>query len=253
MTLARMALALAVTGGIAAGCGGGSGKSSRLEDVRFDVGGRVLYLMDPDRPLSGVLVTLTDVDGDTKTAETAENGLWTATNLPPGPWVERFELAGYEPVERRFILSVDGANDIANVFEGRPDALLQETLLRTTTAPFGVQVRDAETIRDGFERTLQYSVTANGGIVITFDAAVIDADADLRDGETASTIFASFDSVAGTLTFAESDIDGMNGSGLTTDTDTWTWHRIRIFADRVTPLNGELDTYFATLYFNAVP
>jgi len=187
MWLARSALALAVTGVAAAGCGSG-GRGSLTHDVKFDVGGRVGHLLHPDRPLSGATVTLTDVGEDTETATTASNGLWTEANLRPGPYIERFELAGYEPMERELILAVGGENDIENVFVGSPDAFLQETRLRATSSPFGVEIRSGETYRDGFSgHVLQYSVAAHGSITLTFDRDVIDfrfrdSNADVRRG-----------------------------------------------------------------------
>lgn len=253
MTLARIALGLAVM--VAAGCGGGGGRSSVVHDVKFDVGGRVSYLLDPARPLSGVTITLTDVDGETKVATSASNGLWTASDLHPGPWIERLELAGYEPLERTFVLAIGGENDVANVFEGRPDAFLQETLLRVATSPFVVEIHDGQTFRDGYGYTMQYSVAAQGSIVLTLSRPVYYVDAELQDMETGQNVNASYDSVARTLTFAESDIDTLNGgnNGITTDTEPWTWHRIRIDGGAVTPLNGDDESFFATLFFNAVP
>ena len=255
MWLARSALALAVTGVAAAGCGSG-GRGSLTHDVTFDVGGRVGHLLHPDRPLSGATVTLTDVGEDTETATTASNGLWTEANLRPGPYIERFELAGYEPMERELILAVGGENDIENVFVGSPDAFLQETRLRATSSPFGVEIRSGETYRDGFSgHVLQYSVAAHGSITLTFDRDVIDADGDLEDGETNQNVGASFDSATRTLTFDAADIDTMNGGGtpITTDTDPWTWHRIDVDAFALTPLDGDPEFFAATLFFNAVP
>lgn len=256
MKPARMALALAVVGVAAGGCGGSGGRGSLIHDVKFDVGGRVLYLFDSDRPLPDVTVTLVDVDGDTETATTSANGLWSESNLPPGPWIERFELAGYEPIEREFVLEIGGENDVENAFEGRPDAFLQETLLRATAAPFGVTAADGETFRDGFDgHAMEYSIAASGSIVVTFSRDVIDADGDLTDLETGQNVNPAFDPAANTLTFHETDIDQINGAGmpLTTDSDPWTWHRLDIDADAITPINGEAENFSITLFFNAVP
>ena len=255
MMLARGALALAVTVA-AAGCGSG-GRGSLAHDVKFDVGGRVSHLLHPERPLSGATVTLTDSDGDTETATTASNGLWTETNLRPGPYIERFELAGYEPMERELILAVGGENDISNVFVGSPDAFLEETRLRATSSPFAVvEIRSGETLRDGFAgNVMQYSLVANGSITLTFNRDVIDANGDLEDLETNQNVGASFDAATRTLTFDATDIDTMNGGGnpITTDTDPWTWHRIDFDAFALTPLDGDPEFFAATLFFNAVP
>lgn len=255
MTCARGALGLAVVMVAAAGCGGSGGQGSIVHDVKFDVGGAVHYLLDVDRPLSGVTITLTDVDGKTEVATSSSNGLWTATNLHPGPWVERFELAGYEPVERAFVLAVGGENDISNVFEARPDAFLEETLLRATIAPFGVTIYGGQSFRDGFGYTLEYSLASDGPIVITFSRPVYDADADLRDGETGQNQGANFDAVTDTVTITEADINSINGGAnpLTVDSDPWTFHRIQIYAAAITPLNGDDEGLFANLYINAVP
>jgi subtilase family serine protease len=158
-------------------------------------------------------------------------------------------------VERSFVLAVGGENDISNVFAQRPDAFLEETLLRATTSPFAVTMHGGQTFRDGFGYTMQYSLAAHGSIVITFSRPVYDADADLRDGETGQNVGSNFDSVANTLTITEADINSINGGAtpLTVDSDPWTFHRIQIQADAITPLNGDGESLFSTLFFNAVP
>lgn len=256
MQLAHVALALAVVGAAAGGCGSGGGRGSLIHDVKFDVGGRVSLNRHDDVPLAGVTVTLIDDDGDTETATTGADGLWTATNLHPGPWIERFSLEGYETLERPLFLPVDGENDVENVFVASEEMELYETLLEATVSPFGVTVENGSFVRDGFDgAAFEYSVLGDGSITVRFDRDVIDADGSLEDGVTGQNVNPSFDDVTDTLTFSADDIDTMNGGGtpLSTDSDPWTFHTLTLYAFAKTPIHADAEELLIIIFFNAVP
>ena len=241
---------------LVAGCGEGGGRSA-THSVRFDIGGFVAYVGEPDVGLGGVAVTLLDADGETYTATTGSSGLWSIDNVPPGVYSERYELAGYDPVTRAFALDAFGENDVSNPFSTRPTVLLSEFPLRATVYPFAVELLDGNDLFDGLGGvSAVYDTSTGDDLTVEFSIPLVGgAYVFLEDGVTSDLVAGTLDTSSGmALTVPGSTIAAMNGgAGLTADTSPQTRHFLHFAGDAVTPIHGEAVSLEATLRFNAVP
>lgn len=248
-------LALGVVLAPVSGCGGAPAST---HNVRVDVGGSVVYALDPGEGLAGVSVGLADVEGEIETATTNSAGLWTIENLRPGVYTETYSLAGYEPFVGTFAIPAGGENNVKNVFLTRPEVALSEVGLVASISPFDVEVRDGDEPHDGLAgASMTYSSSAGGAIVVTFDRRIASGTVRLRDTETDQQISATSDALDQVFTFSEAQISTLNGGGpnghLTVDSDPFTWHRIDINVNTYTPIHGDLVHTSARIWFNAVP
>lgn len=244
------------------GCGGpGGGAPPPTHAVKIDVGGAVVYAGDPAERLEGVTVTLTDLDGDTRTATTGASGLWRIDNLRPGVYVETYELMGYETASRTFGLDAGGPQDVRNVFVPRPDMLLRETrLVADVGAPFSTVVLDGDAPVDGFAgNVLVYRPATDGDIVITFSRRLLDGGEvrflDTLGGFEAVDAKRSDSATQTTFTVRGSDLAQLNGdNGPAADTDPLTFSELRFEdLDALTPLHGDPESFDAIVRFNVQP
>ncbi len=241
----------------AAACG--RKEPGQTHTVKADVGGAVTFSGDPAIRLGGVLVTLTDLEGNTRTATTSVDGLWIIENVLPGVYIETYELAGYETWSGAFGIDAFGPNDVKNVFVPRPDVGLDERHLRASvSAPFPMVLMDGDQPVDGFGGvTAVYHPAVDGTITATMDRRIIDGNARLIDGETGNALDADRTDTATETVFTwdATQIDQLNGGGgLTTDTDPFTFHIILIEnVDAITPLHARFESFDAGHAFNAAP
>lgn len=241
---------------VVAGCGDGGGGHSNRHAVQFDVGGFVAYEGERTVGLPGVAVTLVDSFASSDTATTGSNGLWTITDVDPGVYVERYELAGYEPVTGAFALEAFGENDVSNPFIARSDVLLEELRLAAIVTPFNVEVQDTSELIDGVgNHAIAYDISSDGPIVVEFPQALASGFVILEDEVTNEFESAILDSVSmAQFVLSEATIDAMNtGAGLTADNDPLTRHRLSMFVSAYSPIHGKPLTLEASLEFNAVP
>jgi hypothetical protein len=242
---------------VMSGCGGGAEPAS-THNVKIDAGGSVRYAFADQEPLSGVIVTLTDVDGEVYTVTTNSAGLWTLENLQPGVYVEEYALAGYLAQTGTFAIPAGGENNVKNVFLTRPDVFLEEMPATAAVSPFDVTVIDGAEPRDGLAGVaMSYSSSGNAAIVITLSERAAFGFVRLTDDETGQDIFATPDATDTVFTFSEAAISQINGGGpdgaLTFDQDPFSWHEIDINLTYYTPIHGDLVDLDATLFFNSVP
>ncbi len=248
--LAAFAVAVAT-----AACGGAP---PQTHNVKIDVGGSVVYALDPSEGLAGVAIVLTDVEGREYTATTNSAGLWTIENVLPGVYSESYSLAGYDPLTGTFSIPAGGENNVANVFITRPAVALEEEPLVATISPFSTSLVDGDQPFDGLGgAVLVYSSSGNADIVVSFTRRVVGGNVSLRDDDTGQQIGAQADATGMIWTFSEADIATINGGGvtghLTVDQDPFTWHRIQVSVTSFTPLHGDLVQTQATARFNCVP
>lgn len=242
-----------------AACGGDTvNTEKKLQNVRFDVGGAVVYGMDTDIPLEGVAIEIADTLGNTYSATTNADGLWQLAGLPPGVYAETYTLTGYDVLHGQFALEAQGENDIGNIFVSRGTILLmEEGLIATLSAPFGISVEDGDTMTNGIGGAeLEYSNTGDSFITVTFNKSVYSTNVVyLQDGVNFGTIYAQPNQDKTTWTFSKASIDGMNGNlGLTADLDPFTLHTITINnALGYTDIHGDPTTLSATMRFDCVP
>lgn len=188
---AKLLIAGTLVALVAAGCSRGPGDPPIIHKANADVGGAVRYAGNPDERLSGVTVTLTDMDGETRTAVTGSGGLWTITNVLPGVYIETYEAPGYETFTGTFGVDAFGPDDVKNAFVQRPDVALAETLLvATVSGPFAAVLQDGDSPLDGFlGASFLYSEATGGDIVVTFSRLLLPTDAgDVRARDGGNTV-----------------------------------------------------------------
>lgn len=244
---------------LVAACGG---EPSQTHNVQIDVGGSVSYALDPSEGLAGVVITLTDVDGNVRIGTTNSAGLWTIENVLPGVYAETYELAGYETVESTFSIPAGGENNVKNVFITRAAVYLSETPLTMTVSPFSATLRPADPMYDGLGGvTMVYSTSGNADVVVTFSRRVINGNVRIIDGLTGQQAFATADTTRTIWTISEAQISNINGGitpanpGIRTDQDSFTWSRLMIqTVTSYTPIHGDVvATPLTDGYFNVVP
>lgn len=243
--------------GSVTGCG--SAGPSPTHVVRIDLGGYVAWSGDTTRGLAGVTITLTDIDGDTRTAVTNSQGLWVIEDVKPGAYIEMYEATGYEPVTDTFLLEAGGENDVKNIFVSRGTVTLVETRLRATVAPYGVTLMDGDDVRDGFGGIAATYVSGTD-IVVTFSRRIYNPGGfevyviDDPSGDFALGVIDTSNET--TYTIRAADIAAMDGGlGPATDTDPYTWDLI-LYIDNVqswTPMHGTLESMDASIEMNATP
>lgn len=240
--------------GVTAGCGGTA--PAPTHTVRMDVGGVVRWSGDLTTSLPGVTVTLTDIDGDTETAVTNSQGLWAIDNVDPGAYIETYELAGYETVTDTFFLEAVGENDVKNIFVSRGTIGLDETHLRAMVAPYGVELRDNDSFRDGFGGVSAVYTTGQT-VVVTLSRRVLAASAVvfLRDDISGDFAFGNLDTTETQFTIDPADMAAMDGDlGPTTDTDPFTWTlELVVSVDSYSPIHGSFENLDASIEMNATP
>lgn len=256
LTLGRVLVAVAAAMGIAVGCGGPP-PEAQTHNVKIDVGGMVIYALDADEVLPSVAVTLTDVEGETLTAQTTSAGLWVIENIAPGVYSESYVLAGYETQTGTFTIPAGGENNVRNVFISRGTVALDESEITASISPFSVTVGNGDELRDGLAGAVMvYSSAGNGDIVVTFPRYVVSGTVQLRDLSTNQVLNATPDAGRTIWTFDETDIGQINfGTDmLTLDQEPYTWHRLQLNGvTTYTPIHGDLVSMSANLYFNATP
>lgn len=253
----RLALTGAIALATAWGCGG---PPASTHAVSFTVGGAVYYGGGPANvPLSGVTVSITDIDGKTKTAVTNSSGLWAIHKVLPGPYADSFTLSGYEPVSGTFLIDAQGQNNISNSFFGLPDVIMDEPALVATIEPYGVQISDGETLTDGFGGiSAVYHYPPATPVTVNFNRPIFAGSIRFSDQTGGGGGFpTTFVNTAGTtsLTISAAQIDAMNGNqGPQTDTDPFSFGEIRIQnVQTITPIHGNLQQMDATLRINVAP
>lgn len=257
ITFGRILAAVAMLGvGVTAGCGGPPAEE-QTHNVKIDVGGSVVYALDASEPLPSVLITLTDVEGETRTAQTTSAGLWAIEDIAPGVYTESYALAGYETQTGTFTIPAGGENNVRNVFMSRGTIGLSETGMIASISPFSVEVENGDELRDGLAGSVMvYSSAGNGDIVVTFPRYVASGTVQLRDLETNQSLNATPDTNRMIWTFDEADIGQINFGTemITLDQEPYTWHRIQLNnIATYTPIHGDVVTLSANLYFNATP
>lgn len=250
-------IAMGALFGSVTGCGNAG--PSPTHTVRMDLGGYVTWAGDTTRGLAGVTVTLTDIDGETRTAVTNSQGLWVIEDVKPGAYIETYEAAGYEMFMDTFLLEAAGENDVKNIFVSRGTVTLFETRLRATVAPYGIVLMDGDDARDGFGG-IAATYTSGTDIVVTFNRRVYNPggfEVYLFDEPSGDFAMGTVDTATETtFTISADDIAAMDGGqGPTTDTDPFTWDLFLIInnVDSWTPLHGTLESMDAGIEMNATP
>jgi hypothetical protein len=249
----KLLIAAALVAVASAGCARAPGDPPLTHTANVDVGGAVLYAGNPDERLSGVAVTLTDIDGDTRSAITGSGGLWTITNVRPGVYVETYEAPGYEPFSATFGIEAFGEDDVKNAFIPRPDVSLAETrLTATVSGPFSAVLRDGDAPLDGFNgATFLYSEASGGDIVVTFSRLLLPDDADVRATDGGDTVDADRTDTATQTVFTLPGAELV--SQLDADSDGLTFLFLEIDVEGLTPIHEEIEGMSALLRYNATP
>jgi hypothetical protein len=256
MKRSRPLLILALIGAAASAACADGRRAHQTHSVRFDVGGSVAYAGPPSEPLIGVAVTLIDVEGNEFLATTGSHGLWTIEGVRPGVFFERFELAGYQALEREFSIEAFGENDVSNPFIARPPALLEETRLRGTVEPFGVSLSDGDELFDGVGgASIEYSLGDSEDVMVALNAATTEGALVLLDMISGDFVVAALDTATmTTITIAATQIEGMNGgTGLTPSPGPLDLHQLGVSVSGFTPIHGDPVNLEAAVWFRAVP
>lgn len=257
----RIALAgLVGTGallGSVAGCGN-SGPAP-THTVRMDLGGSVVWSGDFLTPIPGLLVTLTDIEGNTETAVTNSQGLWVIADVKPGAYVETYEAPGYETFTDTFLLEAGGENDVKNIFVSRGIIGMDETNLWASVSPYDITLRNGDSFRDGFGG-IAATWTTGTDIVVTMSRRVYNPGGfevylfDEPSGDFALGVIDT--STETTYTISAADIAAIDGGlGPFTDTDPYSWTLSLIVnnVDSWTPIHGTLEQVDANVEMNATP
>lgn len=239
----------------------GDKPQGQTHNVAIDVGGSVVYAFDTTEKLGGVTVTLTDLDGNSRSATTSANGLWTIENVLPGIYIETYSATGYETYAGSFGLDAPlGENDVKNVFISRGEVSLQEERLRLTiSAPFSVTLENGDDPTDGFNGlALVYRPSADGTVTATFSRRLLPGTGEVylqffdtavfgtRSDTATETVF-TIDGAAIDLEYGQFPNNG-------TDTDPYTLHHL--LTDGIvalTPIHGDVEQFGALLRYNATP
>jgi hypothetical protein len=183
--------------------------------------------------------------------------LWDLRDLDPGPYVERYSLAGYEPVEGTFLLDAFGENDVENLFVSRGTVGLDEAHLLATISPFALSIRDGDSLADGIAGVS--AAYSGGDIVVTFSRPIAQPNAGdvyFYDYESGDPAFATVDSAGQVFTISAASIAAIDGgNGPAADNDPYTWGSAVFvnFVSSYTPIHGSQETMDAELYLNVLP
>lgn len=262
-------LAFLVLGSVASfsiavsGCSGGDDDDDdgRLGELR--VGGSVRYCaLSQVVNLPGTTVTLTNFEGDVVTATAGSAGLWQMENVPEGVYTVGYSLTGYQSYEETLLVSQPEGSPSRFVDAGA--TCLAETYATATIAPFSALLENHQTLIDGVDDVFQYSKSAHGDIVITFDRPIaffafsgegpafagVPSQVVLQDGSTFQSIVSSANAPHTVYTISEAALDGMNaGAGLTT---SGTLHVLSFQGlPQYDPINGGQHGFSASFRFRA--
>lgn len=250
---------------VAAGCSGGKSGGGVDNDPpkHVSVGGSVVTRIDDlFVGLPGVAVTLTPAEGDGIALVTSSTGLFEFGNVREGVYFFEASLAGYDTVQ--LPVSVDAAESAFGILADDDDAgstpsytflgsvPLREVSPVASISPFGIEVRRNETLVDGTAGLVMiYDKSSDGDIVVTFDRAIGLGSPVLRDVTTNQLVFPFASAGRTVFTFAEADLDALNGAtGLTEGpAHTITFSNL----STITPINGENDPFSAAVHFRATP
>lgn len=251
---AKLLTAGALVALVAAGCSRAPGDPPLTHKANVDVGGAVRYSGNPDERLAGVTVTLTDMDGDTRTAVTGSGGLWTITNVLPGVYIETYEAPGYETINGTFGVDAYGEADVKNAFVQRPDVFLAETLLvATVSGPFAAVLQDGDSPLDGFlGASFLYSEAAGGDIVVTFSRLLLPTDGgDVRADDGNNTVEGNRSDTATQTVITLPGAELV--SQLDADADGLTFIQLEIDVLALTPIHEDFESMQSRLQYNAAP
>ena len=255
-------LALLGAGVLLSGCD--DGPDSIKLDSGFTLGGYVFYnngadapaptFVVADTPIPDFTVKVIEADGDEKSGLSDATGYYEVKGLKSGARQIEVSGTGYQTflgpdfaVCGQELISVD---DFI-----RCDIQPEETQFSGTLSVGGVVLQDGDVLTHGLENvSAQYTASTDTTIVITLNQAAGDANfgvasASMDDG-TNPLIFTSLDATRTILTFSEVDINTLATQAAT---DTFGGVTLSVFAQRLTPIHGYVQSFSADIDILLVP
>ena len=232
--------------------------------VYYDNNGNSGYDPAEDTALSGVTITITDIDGVSESATSNTNGIWVLENVQPGSYLISLSLTGYETILDDIDVTLVDAENVGNAFFDVDPVQMQESEMEITLLSNTLTSGDSPA--NGVNGvSASYDISADTDIVANYSQTVVSASLSMSctslvgtGGANSGVSGTVSNSNVSTLTLPEANInlclDGSDADALADgmDTNAYTYATMTVAATWITPIHGTSRSHSSTLAFNVV-